>query len=241
MNLNVFIAKSGFCSRRKADSFIKNGKVKINGIVINKPWTEVKNSDSVKIAGKTLQREENVYIAFNKPTGVTCTLKDRFAREKIIDFIPKKFGRVYPVGRLDKNSRGLLLLVNDGELCYRLTHPKFEIEKEYAVRVKGKVTTSVLRQFKEGIKDGEDILKIKEGRIEESQLEETKLRIIVSEGKKRHLRRLFKQAGFPVLDVKRIRIGNLRLGSLKEGEFRVIKKESIYKETGVYVNNKKSN
>ena len=108
---------------------IKDGKVAVNGKTIMEPWFEVSERDAVKVGKRLLNSEKEVYILFNKPRGVTTTSEDKFAEVKITDLIPKRFGRVYPVGRLDKSSRGLIVLTNDGDLCQRLTHPSFEIEK----------------------------------------------------------------------------------------------------------------
>ena len=230
MHLNVYIAKSGFCSRRKAALFIKDGKVELNGKLVREPWLEVKEKDTVRINGKGLHPNKDILLIFNKPRGVTSTLKDKFASKKITDFIPKKFGRIYPVGRLDKNSRGLIILTNNGTLCYKLTHPKFEVEKEYLLWVSGRVTNEALERLKEGIKEGKDILKVKSASIVASKTNRTNMKVVVCEGKKRHLRRLFRSLGFRVLDLKRIRIDGLRLGNLKEGNFRVIDPQNRFFE-----------
>jgi len=229
MNLNIFIANSGFCSRRNAGLLVKEGKAKVNGKVVYEPWYEVKESDSVVIGSKNLNLKESLYILFNKPKGVTTTLKDRFANKKIKDFIPAKLGRLYPVGRLDKDSSGLIILTNDGNLCHKLTHPKFEIEKGYIVLVKGKMNDVLLEELKNGIKNGNDELKVKSVSIEESSGEETRIKVVIGEGKKRHIRRMLGSLGFPVIELKRIKIGNLELGSLKEGGFKAINKDEIYK------------
>jgi len=227
VNLNVFIAKSGYCSRRDATILIKDGKVSVNGKVSLEPWTPIGEKDSVKVRGKLLSPEKNVCLAFNKPKGVTSTVEDRFASKKVVDYIPRRFGRVYPVGRLDKESRGLMILTNDGELCYRLTHPKFEVDKEYIVTVKGRVEEGVLGKLRCGIREGDDLLRVKSAYIEKSSAERSAVKVIVHEGKKRHIRRLFERLDFEILDLVRVRIGSLRLGDLREGEFRVIDKKSI--------------
>jgi len=229
MHLNVFIAHSGFCSRRKADLLIKSGKVMVNGKVVREPWFDVKESDAVKVAKKPLHPEKKVYIVFNKPKGVTTTLEDRFALKKITDFIPRHLGRLYPVGRLDKPSRGLLILTNDGDLCYRLTHPKFEIEKEYVVAVEGKVASDIVGKLKKGVRSEEEVLKVKSAFIEKADSNRSTIRVIVSEGRKRHLRRLLEYLDFVVLDLCRIRIGDLRLGDLREGAFKIIDKKTMYR------------
>ena len=228
MNLNVFIAKSGVCSRRDATVLVKEGRVTVNGKIVREPWHDVEEGSSVKVGNKLLRAEKHVYIVFNKPKGVTATLEDRFAAAKVTDFIPKKFGRVYPVGRLDKFSRGLIILTNDGDLCYAVTHPKFEVEKEYLVIVSGEVDRHAIDRIKKGVKEGDDVLSVKSAVVEYSSPDTTKLKVVVCEGKKRHLRRLFEQLGYTVNDLKRVRVGRLTLGDLKEGEFRVLDKDRIY-------------
>lgn len=232
MRLNKFVSSCGFCSRRKAEKFIKEGKIKVNGKVIYEPWFMVKKDDTVTVDGVPLNVPRKVYLLFNKPKGVTTTLRDKFAHRKVPDFIPKDIGRVYPVGRLDKQSRGLIILTNDGQLSYKLTHPKFQIEKEYLVLVRGEVRSSILEKLKQGVNDEGEILRVKKAFIDRIVKGRTKLRVVVCEGKKRHIRRLFKILGFPVLDLERIRIGNLKLGGLKEGEFKVMALKRFYKLIG---------
>jgi len=205
--------------------------VAVSGKVICEPWFELKEGDLLEVNGRALKLQGNTYLIFNKPSGVTATLEDKFARKKIIDFIPRTLGRIYPVGRLDKDSRGLMILTNDGELCYKLTHPKFEIEKEYIIWVKGTISSVAVNKSKKGVKDKGDVLKVKSASINVIKGNKTQIRIVVCEGKKRHLRRLFNRLGFPVVDVKRIRIGNLKLGDLKEGAFRIVDKKTLYKVT----------
>lgn len=229
MHLNLYIVKSGFCSRRRAASIIKEGRVKINGAVVLEPWREVGPSDEVRVGTEPLRIKEDseLCLALNKPKGVTTTLHDKFASKKVTDLIPKSFGRVYPVGRLDKNSRGLILLTNDGNLCYRLTHPKFEVEKEYAVIVAGRPAPMLKELLIKGVRDGADLLKVKNATIRPAGVN-TEIIMTISEGKKRHLRRLLSGLGMKVLDLKRIRIGNILLGNTKEGSFRIIDRSVIY-------------
>jgi len=223
MRLNAFIAKSGYCSRRKAVSFVKEGSVSVNGKMVREPWYELSEDDSVAICGKIVRPKKHLYLIFNKPRGVTTTLEDKYAKKKIIDFIPEYLGRVYPVGRLDKDSRGLCILTNDGNLCYKLTHPKFGVEKEYILRVKGVVDKAAMEKMTRGVREGADILKVERVTIKKRKAGETILKVIVHEGKKRHLRRLARAMGYSVIDLKRERIGNIRLGNLKEGAFKIFK------------------
>lgn len=228
MNLNAYVAKSGYCSRRKAAILIKEGKVKVAGTQVREPWYTINGSQVVTVEGKALAAEKHAYIIFNKPRDVTSTVADKFASKKIVDLVPKSMGRVYPVGRLDLMSRGLIILTNDGELCYRLTHPKFEVEKEYLVSVFGKVADAALEGLKSGLKEGGELLKVKSAAIQSSDAKRSVIKVVVCEGKKRHLRRLFSKAGFSVIDLKRVRIGGLHLGGLKEGRYSVMTREEIY-------------
>lgn len=231
MNLNVFIAKSGFCARRKATEHIKGARVTVNGEIVREPWYVVKDGDEVVVAGKKLARERHCYLVMNKPKGVTSTLDDAYAESKIADLIPRRYGRVYPVGRLDKDSRGLIVLTNDGELCYRMTHPKFEVEKEYMICVKGAFDDAKLEAIRHGVMDGGDRLTVSSCIVTRSTKDVSDLKIVVREGKKRHIRRIFETLGFKVLNLKRIRIGDLVLRGLKEGEYREMKKEDAYRLT----------
>lgn len=228
MKLNLLIAKSGYCSRRNSSLLIKDGKVTVNGKIVTEPWHEVSDGDAVKACGKLLRTEKQVYILINKPRGVTATCEDKYAEEKITDLIPKRLGRVYPVGRLDKSSRGLMVLTNDGNLCHRFTHPKFEIEKEYIVTIQGEVEESIIKSLMKGVEDYGEILKAKSASISRTWPNRAQLNVIVCEGKKRHLRRLFESLGYKVLDLVRIRIGKIGLGDLKEGKFKLVDKKFIY-------------
>jgi 23S rRNA pseudouridine2605 synthase len=229
MRLNAFIAKAGFTSRRKAALFIKEGSVKVGGKVVCEPWYLVKEGDAVTVNGKLLNAEKKTYFIVNKPKGVTATVEDEHALKKITEIVPKRYARLYPIGRLDKDSGGLIILTNDGDLCYQLTHPKFEVEKEYVVTVKGSLEPDVLARLKRGVFDEGDLLKVKAYSGMKKAGGNTALHVVIAEGKKRHLRRLFKSLGNPVIDLKRIRIGNLRLGDLREGSFEKIDRETIYR------------
>ena len=244
MRLNAYISKCGYCSRRKATLFVKDGKVKVGGKVVPEPWYVVQAGDAISVNGKLLHADSgSLYFIVNKPKGVTTTVEDTHALKKITDILPKKHSRLYPIGRLDKDSRGVIILTNDGDFCYQLTHPKFEIEKEYVVTVKGSLDENSIKSLKSGIFDEGDMLKVRAYSGLKKAGDHTALHVIIAEGKKRHLRRLFKALGNPVTDLKRIRIGDLRLGEIREGNFEKMDKETIYrlalKERGKHVNIKK--
>ena len=227
MRLNLFIAKSGYASRRKADCLIKEGKVRVNNKEALKLFLQISNKDKVEIEGKTLRLKEHIYILFNKPKGVTTTLSDKFAQKKVIDFFPRKFKGIYPVGRLDKQSCGLLMLTNDGDFCYRVTHPKFSVEKEYIVGVKGNMSSGDCQRAKNGLNLEGEHLKVKSIKVLSNQKNRAVYKVVISEGKKRHLRRLFKALGFSVDELKRVRMGRLALGNLKPGTYRLMEGKKI--------------
>jgi len=227
MRLNVYIAKSGLASRRKADSLISGGEVTVNGRGVNKPFYQVKENDKVRVSGKRLELKKHIYLLFNKPKGVTTTLNDRFAEKTIADFIPKQFQGIYPVGRLDKNSSGLLILTNDGDFCYQLTHPKFSVEKEYLVSLRGILTVSDRQKTKQGVRDEGELLRVKKIKVLRKDNENTLCKVIITEGKKRHLRRLFKQLGYSVGELQRVRMGSFSLGSLKPGQYKPFRRSGV--------------
>lgn len=228
MRLNLFIAKSGYASRRKADCLIKEGRVWVNRQRVLEPFLQINSGDKVEVEGKPLKLKDRIYILFNKPKGVTTTLSDKFARKNIIDYFSGKFRGIYPIGRLDKNSCGLLLLTNDGDFCYRLTHPKFAVEKEYLVELKGLLSSRDCQKCRRGLKLDGDYLKVKKIKVLNIREDRTLCEVVVSEGKKRHLRRLFGALGFSVTGLKRVRIGRLFLKGLKAGKYRLLDSEEIH-------------
>jgi 23S rRNA pseudouridine2605 synthase len=223
MRINRFIARSGICSRREADNVIRCGRVTVNGNVLSEVGYTVKPEDKVELDGKPLAVPmEYTYVMLNKPRGYTCTLDDRFAEHKVIDLLPPQMRRLSIVGRLDQDSRGLVLLTDDGESCYRLTHPSFEVEKEYIVELKGEVVPSDLEQACRGIEDDGETLCIDRYEIVRSSGVASTVKVVLHQGRKRELRRIFKHLGFPVKDLLRVRIGSVTLGTLTEGEFKVL-------------------
>lgn len=235
MRINKLIAQSGYCSRRKADELIKNSKVCVNGTILLDLSYQVNDGDIVEVEGKKIRKkEEKVYIAINKPVGYTSTVKDKFANKKVVDLI-KSNTRVYPVGRLDKDSHGLLILTNDGDLTYELTHPKFEHKKVYEVLVKGKPTKNKIQELKNGIiLDG---YKLKKSNIEliANVKDNTKYMVTIYEGRNRQIRRMFDYINHPVLDLKRVQIGNYKMDdNLKSGEYVLLKRKDLDLIRGKY-------
>lgn len=228
MRINKFIAQSGYCSRRKADELIKNSKVSVNGNILENLAYQVKNDDIVEIDGNRINgKEDKIYIAINKPIGYTSTLKDKYADKKVVDLI-KIRTRIYPVGRLDKDSHGLLILTNDGKLTYELTHPKFQHKKVYEVVVKGKPSDEDIKKLSNGIIiDG---YKLKKSKIilERNVGNNAKYNVAIYEGRNRQIRKMFDFINHPVLDLKRIQIGDYKMSNeLKSGDYILLNNEDL--------------
>ena len=229
MRINKYLAESGVCSRRKAEEYIKNGVVKVNDKVVTNLATNIDtNRDIVTISGQRIQpTAEYIYYMLNKPKGYVTTMNDDRNRKSILDLIDGIDKRVFPVGRLDYDSEGLLLLTNDGDLTYKLTHPKFNIEKKYIVKVNGEMKESELAVLRAGVVI--DKIRYSKCKIKLLSFENniSKLEIILNEGKNREIRRMFEAIGKEVLFLKRVEIGGIRLGGLKRGEIRPLKEHEI--------------
>ena len=217
------LTASGIGSRRKIAAVIKRGDVAINGKVIesfNEPVDTAK--DVITLDGKRIlcRKEPDVYLILNKPKGIVSSTSDDRGRKTVIDILPEKYRdiRIYPVGRLDKESSGLVLLTNDGDLTFRLTHPRFEQEKEYLVQINGELNPEEIAELVKGIylDDG----KTYPAKVKVSRYPPFSYSIAIHEGKKHQVRRMFAALGHDVLELKRIRLGSLRLNRLPDGKTR---------------------
>ncbi len=219
--LNKYIASCGICSRRKADELIEQGKVTINDAVITNLGEKVQEGDIVKVNNKEISKEEKkVYIILNKPKGYVTTNSDQFHRKSVIDLIHEDV-RVYPIGRLDMYTEGLLLLTNDGEFSNKMMHPRNKIEKTYIVTTNTKVTEKQLENLRNGVDIGDYITRPAKAKM----ISENKLQIIISEGKNRQVRRMCEAAGINLLNLKRVQIGNIKLENLQSGKYRYLTEE----------------
>lgn len=220
------IAESGICSRRKAEELILAGKVKVNGVVITLLGTKVSYSDVIEVDGKIIEKEEKKYYVINKPRGVVCTASDDRGRKTIIDILPEKIKseRIYPVGRLDYDTKGVLLLTNDGEFMNALVGPKSGIEKEYLARVKGIMTMTDVKKLTEGvILNGKKTLPaIVEIVSFDREHGSSLVKIIITEGNYHQVKEMFKSIDHDVKKLTRVRFGNITINNLKEGEVKVL-------------------
>lgn len=226
--LQKYMASCGVASRRKCEELILNGKVKVNGILVNEVGIKINPlNDIVEYEGVIIQKEENkVYIMLNKPEGYISSVKDEKDRATILDIVKVK-ERIYPIGRLDYDSSGLLLLTNDGEIYNKIIHPRVEIIKKYIAVVKGQVTEKDIQKFQAGIDIGGYITAPAELNVISFDKDVSTVEIGIHEGKNRQIRRMCAALHHEVLSLKRIAIGEIKLGYLKRGEYRPLKKEEI--------------
>lgn len=229
MRLQKYMAKCGIASRRKSEEIILEGRVKVNDIFVKELGVTINpKKDIVKVDNKIIKLEENkIYIMLNKPKGYVTTVKDKHSEKIVLDLINGVKERIYPVGRLDVDTTGLLLLTNDGDLAYKLTHPSYEIPKKYIALVKGIPNNKKLYKFRKGLKiDGrmtaEAYIKILKRNRDTSLLE-----ISIHEGRNRQVRKMCKYIGHPVIQLERVAIGKLELGNLGIGEWRYLTSKEI--------------
>ena len=223
MRLNRFLAAAGIGSRRKCDELIATGRVTINGRVCTNFSAQPDERDHVKVDGKLVHLERTTTIALHKPAGFVSTRSDPNARETIFDLLPPKFPRLFNVGRLDAQSEGLLLLTNDGDLAQQLTHPRFKIEKEYEVTLDRQWESVHAPKLLRGIfLEGQ---RAQMARIR--SIRQTRLRVVLRQGINQQIRRMFFAVGYEVKRLVRVRIGNLRLGDLPRGQWRILSKSEL--------------
>ena len=233
MRLQKFLAEAGVTSRRKAEQLILDGKIKVNGVVIKELGTKVNpNKDVILYNEKEVSLENNkyVYILLNKPIGYVTTLKDQFGRDSIIDLVKVK-QRVVPVGRLDMYTSGAIILTNDGDFVYKVTHPKHEIEKTYTVTIKGIIKKEEVENLRAGVDIGGYVTKPAKVKILKTDEEknQSRLEITIHEGKNRQVRKMCSAVGLEVVNLKRVQISSLKLGNLACGKYRYLTKDEIMK------------
>ena len=234
IRLNKYIASCGLTSRRKADELINEGLVVVNGKVINKPGYLVSDNDKILVNGELVIPERKVYIKFYKPSGYITTLSDEKGRKTIYDILPEEMKSLKPVGRLDKDSTGLLIMTNDGDLINDMTHPSIKISKIYRVVVSGKITQKQIKQFADGIEIEKGKIAYADARIVEYEGKNTVLEVILFQGMNRQIRKMADIVGFPVVYLKRVMHGTIDLSGLKKGQFTYLKPKQI-KELKSYI------
>lgn len=235
IRLQKYIADCGVTSRRKAEELITDGKVSVNGIKVTEQGIKVDpKEDVVEVNGTMIDvlTVDHVYIMMNKPRGYVTTVSDPEGRKTVMDLIPIKT-RVYPVGRLDYLSEGLLLFTNDGDLANKIMHPSFEITKTYEVKVFGKVSAVLLKKLRAGVQDGKDFLQPKGVRVIEQLPNKTWLEFRLDEGKNREIRRICEACGLTIDKLKRVAIGSLTINNTKPGTWEYLTKTDLLKTMGI--------
>lgn len=221
MRLNKFLASAGVASRRKCDQLIQEGLISVNGKVVNELGTIIKEKkDKVFYEGRQILLPSSfVYIKLNKPKGYACTAKDEKGRKTIYDLLPQG-ERLFSIGRLDYDTEGLIILTNDGDFANKVAHPRYSVDKEYHVTIEGQIKESELAVLRKGVViDGE---RMPSAKVEflSTDGKFTKLSIVIDEGMNRQIRRMFEAIGKTIKLLKRVRIGNVKLGGVKRGDFR---------------------
>ncbi len=232
--LQKILAHAGVASRRKAEEMIVGGRVRVNGKIVSELGSKVNpERDHIQVDGKTVRIEKPVYVILHKPKGYLSDVDEERGKPLALDLVPIR-ERLYAAGRLDANSEGLLLLTNDGELAHRITHPRFEHEKEYLVLVEGEPSVDALQKMRKGIWYDGEILRAdriiraeRRQRFGVAERGRSWVRVVLHEGKKRQVRHMFAAIGHPVLRLIRSRIGAIELGSLPAGQWRALKENEI--------------
>lgn len=231
MRINKYIASCGIASRRKAEELITENRVKVNGNIVSELSFQIdENKDKVEVDGKVIGLEEKlVYVMLNKPEGYVTTVKDQFDRKSVIDLVKDIDARVYPIGRLDYETSGLLLLTNDGDLTYKLTHPKHEVDKTYVATLKGIPTASEMTNFEKGLY------------IEDYKTSPAKIKIVkkneeknycvceikIHEGRNRQVRKMCRAINHPVMNLRRKAMGKIVLSDVEIGQYRYLTSEEV--------------
>lgn len=228
MRLNKYIAQAGVCSRRKADELIANGNVKVNGASVREMGYQVEDGDVVSVNGKEIAADSRkVYVAVNKPLGYITSMdddKDRATVAELVSDIPE---RLFPVGRLDYNTTGLLIMTNDGDLTYTLTHPKHEVTKTYVATVAGVMSDARINKLRKGVDIGGFVTSPARVKVLKQNPRSAVVEIGIHEGKNRQVRKMFAAVGNKVQSLERVAIGELKLGRLMTGHYRKLTREEI--------------
>lgn len=227
VRLNKYIAACGYCSRRKADEYIEAGKVRVNGEIVSELGFMVSTKDKITIENKIIKPETLTYIRYYKPAGYITTMDDEKGRKTIYDILPEEVQNLKPVGRLDKDSTGLLILTNDGDFINDLAHPSIKVPKVYRVTAQGKLNLNDLEIMAKGIEIEKDKIAYADSRIIDFEGKNTVLEIVLYQGLNRQIRKMLDYIGHPVISLKRLSMGPIDIQGLKKGQFKYLKPKQI--------------
>lgn len=228
VRLQKFLADAGVASRRASEQLIVAGRVHVNGSPVQRLGTQIDpEHDRVTFDGAPLKSQRKRYLAVNKPRGYLCTRSDPRRRHVITDLVPKEWEGLYPVGRLDCDSDGLIFLTNDGEFCLWLSHPRYGVRKRYVATVAGRVEPAALQRLVHGVREGGEELKAVEARLLSANNSQSVVELVLTEGRNREVRRLFETQGLVVTRLQRTQIGPIKLGELPVGKWRTLTEPEI--------------
>jgi 23S rRNA pseudouridine2605 synthase len=228
VRLQKFLADCGVASRRAGEQLIVAGRVSVNGKIVQELGTKVQpGSDRVTVDGTPARPRRPLYVALHKPPGYLCSRKDPEQRRIVGDLLPKEWRHLYPVGRLDSQSEGLIFLTNDGQFALRLTHPRYGTRKIYLVTVAGRVETAMLKRMTQGVQEAGETLKTEKARLLSASQSHSVLELEMTEGKNREIRRLLSVLGLTITRLQRTRIGPIKLGELPQGKWRTLTEPEI--------------
>ncbi len=227
VRLQKYLAEAGVASRRASEKIILEGRVAVNGHVVQELGTRIEPHAKVTVDGKPVRAKRKIYLALNKPPGLVCSRNDEHGRPTIYELLPKEWGHLYSIGRLDYPSEGLLFLTNDGELSLRLTHPRYGVHKKYIATIEGRVELEMLRQFLTGVWYEGEKFKAEKARLVSASQAQSVVELELAEGKYREVRRLFESQGRTVKRLQRVQIGKIKLGELRPGKWRTLTEPEI--------------
>jgi 23S rRNA pseudouridine2605 synthase len=228
IRLQKYMAEAGVASRRKCEELIAQGRVEVDGVVVSEPGTKVNGDEIIKVDGKEVKKEQKkVYILLNKPVGVISSAKDQFSRKTVLDLVEGIDERIYPVGRLDYDTSGLIILTNDGEFANMLMHPSHEQEKTYHAQIKGRLGEEDIRMLETGIEIEDYRTSPAKVRVLQTAPRDTTVEITIHEGRNRQVRKMFEALEHQVLRLRRTGIGSIGIGGLEEGKWRYLSRNEI--------------
>lgn len=228
MRINKYLADAGICSRRKADDMIAQGNVSVNGVTLTKPGYDVQEGDEVRVNGQPIESgSQKAYYVINKPIGCVTSVSDDKDRMTVIDYFDNTGVRLFPVGRLDYNTSGVLLVTNDGDFAYRLTHPKHQVDKLYRVRIAGQISKEDISKLRHGVDIGGFVTSRARVDVVTWTKHSTLLDVTIHEGKNRQVRRMFEAVGKHVEELTRLEFAGIGLGHLKPGQYRKLNPNEV--------------
>jgi pseudouridine synthase len=228
VRLQKFLADAGVASRRAGEQIILAGRVAVNGEIVEELGARIDpDHDRVAVDGKAVKAKRKLYVAVNKPPGLVCSRNDEFERPTIYDLLPKEWGHLHSVGRLDYHSEGLIFLTNDGEFSLRLTHPRYGVRKKYVATLEGRVAGETLVRFTHGLWYQGEALKAEKARLISASQSQSVVELELAQGKYREVRRLFESQRITVKRLQRVQIGKIKLGELRLGKWRTLTEPEI--------------